>query len=79
MHRDYRAELLAERDEAISLLLDAQAKLGVVQPEAIRAPILMILRAKVELCQAHRTILGLPVNHALELAKQIVTEWDANR
>lgn len=74
-----RAQLLAERDAAISLLLDAQAKLGIIRPESIRAPILLMLRATVELCEAHRSILGLPVNHALDLAKQITAEWDASR
>lgn len=76
MCSDVRAHLLAERDEAIELLLDAQAKLGAVEPESIRDPILWGLRATVELCQAHRSLLGLSVNQQIALARAITTAWD---
>lgn len=65
------ARLLAERDEAIELLLDAQTQLDVVEPASLRGPILWGLRAAVELCRSHRSILGLPVNQQIALARAI--------
>lgn len=73
---DAHTKLTAERAQALELLLDAQAKLGIVQPESLRPSILHYLRATHDLVHAHRSLLGLPINPALDMARQIVTEWD---
>lgn len=70
---EVRDKMLAERDEAIELLLDAQARIDVVQPPSLRDPVLWGLRAAVELCRSRRSILGLPVNQQLALARAVMT------
>lgn len=71
-HEEVRVKLLAERDEAVEVLLDAQTRLDVVEPESLRGPILWGLRAAVELCRSQRSILGLPVGQQLALARAIM-------
>jgi hypothetical protein len=72
-----RVRLLAERDAAVDLLRRAQLVLeqqGQVQPVALRVPLKWHLVATRELCQAHTSILGLPVTYALEMARAVLGE-----
>ena len=64
--------LTAERDEVIALLEAAQARLDRVEPAELRKPLRWCFAAKLELLRAHRSILGLPVGYAIDMAKAIV-------
>lgn len=68
-----RARCEAERADALALLEQALGVLDeVVEPEALRKPLRWHLAATVELVQAHRTLFGLPVTYALDMAAAIV-------
>lgn len=71
-----RTELTAERDATIALFETAQANLGRVEPAGLREPLWWFFAAKIQLCRANRTILGLPVNYAIDMAKAITGERD---
>lgn len=63
---------VVERDAAIALLEAAQANLDRVEPPELRDPLRYHFAAMLELCRAHRSLLGLPVNHAIQMAQAIV-------
>lgn len=69
-----RHQLRAERDDAIELLDRALAALEVVEPPELRRPLWMHFAATIERCEAHHTLLGLPVNHALDMARAVLGE-----
>lgn len=65
----------AERDAAISLLEQAATALAIgapITPEGLREPVRHHLRATIELCRGARSLWGLPVNYALEMAAAIL-------
>lgn len=72
--RETRQLLRAERDEAVELLERAQAALARVEPSALRRPLWMHFAATIELCRAHHSLSGLPVNYVLEMARAILGE-----
>jgi hypothetical protein len=69
-----RTELAAERDATIALFEAAQAKLGRVEPAGLREPLWWFFAAKLEQTRAHASILGLPLNYAIDMAKAILSE-----
>lgn len=71
---EVRAELLAERDATIALFQAAQDNLAVVEPEGLREPLRWFFAAKVQLCRGHSSILGLPLNYAIQMAEAITSK-----
>lgn len=67
----------AERDAAVALLERAAAALATgtpISPEGLREPVRHHMRAAAELCRGARSIWGLPVVYALEMAAAITAE-----
>lgn len=69
-----RAELVAERNEALALLTHARAALDVVDPPELRAHLAGYLAAQAEQVRAYPHLLGLPVRYSLGMAAVIVAE-----
>lgn len=63
--------IAGERDDVIALFEAAQANLGRVEPDGLRQPLWYFFAAKLELCRAHQSLLGLPLNHAVLIAQAI--------
>lgn len=71
---DVRRDLLAERDATIRLFEAAQANLAVVEPQSLREPLRWFFAAKVQQCRAHSSILGLPLNYAIQMAEAVTAQ-----
>lgn len=69
-----RVRAAAERDAAILLLERAREALDDVEPAALRQPLRWHLAATIELCQRNRSLFGLPVTYALDMARAILDE-----
>lgn len=63
--------LIGERDDVIALFETAQANLGRVEPAGLRQPLWWFFAAKLEMCRAHRSLLGLSLNYAVLMAQAI--------
>jgi hypothetical protein len=57
---------------ASSLLSGALAHLDVIQPPDLRGPVRDILRAGIEVCVTSRSLLGKPIQPALDLAQAVM-------
>lgn len=69
-----RAQLAAEKADAITTIEHARTLLAVVEPEGLRTPLDLLFRATLERIRAARTLLGLPVMHVLDMAGAIIME-----
>jgi hypothetical protein len=57
---------------ASALLSNALGHLDVIQPAALRGPVRNILRAGIEICMTSRSLLGLPIQHTIDLAQAVM-------
>lgn len=72
MNDRVRAELLAERDEAVRVLTAAVAAVDTIEPAAAREPIRLLLRGAAEACERNHHILGAHVVYPLMLARTLL-------
>lgn len=59
---------------AINTLTEGLGHIDRIQPNSIREPVRQILRSAIEQCHRSRSTLGLPINHALDIAKILAAD-----